>query len=112
MAVERVIVTPEYKALIKSALQLGIKLRAPKYNCPNCYGRGWIGKRMGTQEVVPCSCILPKETDDRDLGGFHFRARNRAERRKQMKEDLKYWSSVYKKETKTDKPADKQESKD
>lgn len=96
MTNQSAIMTPELKALYEAGKQLGVKFNTPIYNCKKCYGRGWIGKDSKTQEPIPCPCILPKETRDRDIGAFHYKARNRAERRQQMKEDLKYWSKVYK----------------
>lgn len=96
MAKEKLyIITPELKAILAAGVQLGVKFRDPNYNCKKCHGRGWVGKDSKTQEPIPCNCILPKETRDRDIGAFHFKARNRAERRQQMKEDLKFWSKAY-----------------
>ncbi len=83
------IITLEYKEIQRAAKELGIALKEPKVNCRKCFGRGWIGYNTATNKPIPCSCILPKETDDREVGGFHYRARNRQERRLAMKQDLK-----------------------
>lgn len=78
------IITKEYQEIQRAAKEIGIVLKEPKENCKKCHGRGWIGFNMATQKPIPCSCIIPKETrPERDIGNFHYKARNRLERRSQ-----------------------------
>ena len=32
--------------------------KEPDPNCKECFGRGWIGKDVDTEEVIPCKCVL------------------------------------------------------
>lgn len=68
----------------QSADAMGIRIQKPKNNCKRCHGRGWIGRRSDTGEPIPCNCIFPKETYDREIGldETYIKPRNRAERRK------------------------------
>lgn len=68
--------------------QKKINLKKPKKSCRRCFGRGYIGRNVLTNSVVPCSCILPYsqhslqtkiEKSFKNMGGFYrvFLGKNR-----------------------------------
>lgn len=73
----------EMKSIILAASELNVDLKKPNPRCKSCYGRGWTGKKT-SGEPIPCQCIFRKEIYQRDIG-VPMRARNRAERREQLK---------------------------
>lgn len=100
--------TPEYKQIVEAGKAQGVKFNEPNPKCKKCYGRGWVGKDSKTDTPLICNCIIPKSgISVPKQGDFHFRPRNRKEKRLQMKNDLAFIknvkSSFYKDElTKTD----------
>lgn len=48
--------------LIETMSNTGVTYKAlkrmPKASCRKCYGRGYIGKDLKTNQYVPCSCVL------------------------------------------------------
>lgn len=81
-----------WEVIKSSAEGMGIKIQKPKPNCKHCYGRGYVGIRHESGEPIPCKCIFPAETVERqkqiddEIGDLSmYRKMNRAERRKQKK---------------------------
>lgn len=87
--------TPEYKQIVETAKAQGQKVNEPNPQCKKCYGRGWVGKDSKTGTPLVCNCIIPKEgISVPKQGDFHFKPRNRAEKRWQMKNDLAFLKNV------------------
>ena len=92
---QKYISTPEYKQIVEAGKEQGINFLVPKYNCKHCHGTGWVGKKDGVP--LACNCILPKLSSSTiNTGDFHYQPRNRAEKRAQMKHDLKFIADVKK----------------
>ena len=43
-----------------SFIESDIVCKKPKANCNHCYGRGYSGRNLKTQQYVPCRCIKAK----------------------------------------------------
>lgn len=71
-----------WEVIKQAADAMGIILNKPNQSCKKCHGRGYLGRHSSTGEPVPCPCIFPKETYDRDIGDVPHKPANRAERRK------------------------------
>lgn len=77
--------TDEYKEIQNVAKEIGLVLKEPNQSCKKCFGRGWIGKDSNTGNPIPCKCIFKEAIGEREIGEFHYKARNRQERREQHK---------------------------
>ncbi|MFW6272862.1 MAG: hypothetical protein ACOC2U_03685 [bacterium] len=83
-----------YEKIRAIAEQSGIEIKNPRSGCKHCYGRGYVGFKVGTEEPIPCSCIY---TNEQRINGTNSRYNyNRKEKRrlaKKMKKQLKNISS-------------------
>lgn len=62
------------------AKERGITLRDPKRNCSQCHGTGCRGRKPGTHEPIPCSCIIPVRDENGGEALYSYNM-NRAQRR-------------------------------
>jgi len=92
-------VTP-FDVIKTVAEQSGIEIRDPRKGCKHCYGRGYIGRLVETQQPIPCNCItIPKTATEKETEEYNTRSMtgggklNREQRRRQ----LKYFRRLHKK---------------
>jgi len=53
--------TPELEIFGSFTAVNSFQERAEEYttpNCRHCYGRGYVGKKVGSGFVIPCKCVL------------------------------------------------------
>ena len=82
---------PLVKIKIASKM-MGITIKEPEKDCKKCYGKGYTGTKVLTNEPVPCLCIFEKK--DRNTN-FPIKY-NREQRRRIEKQQRKLLTKLKK----------------
>jgi hypothetical protein len=93
---------PIFEQIKKTMDKFGVQVKDPKQSCNKCYGRGYTGKKKGSGEPIPCSCIMPDMNFSTEQA-YENRSQlpqNRRERRAMLRMMTKKQGNFTKKQTK------------
>ncbi len=93
---------PIFEQIKKTMKKFDVDVKDPKKSCNKCYGRGYTGKKAGSGEPIPCSCIMPDMNFSTEQA-YENRSQmptNREQRRTMMKQMTKTQGNFTKKQTK------------